>query len=138
MKKLILVVALTLSSLTFAQNRKGSEMTPEQQAEIQTKRLTLDLDLNSNQQKEVKAIILEQAKKREALKTEMKAKREKGEKLSADERYEKQSDRLDDQIEFKAKMKEEFGTNRDPNKLISLVNYLEKIVQERALKNSAN
>lgn len=63
MKKLILVVALTLSSLTFAQNRKGSEMTPEQQAEIQTKRLTLDLDLNSNQQKEVKAIILEQAKK---------------------------------------------------------------------------
>lgn len=105
MKKLILVVALTLSSLTFAQNRKGSEMTPEQQAEIQTKRLTLDLDLNSNQQKEVKAIILEQAKKREALKAEIKAKREKGEKLSADERYEKQSDRLDDQIEFKVKMK---------------------------------
>lgn len=105
MKNLILVIALTLSSLTFAQNRKGSEMTPEQQAEIQTKRLTLDLDLNSNQQKEVKAIILEQAKKREALKVEMKAKREKGEKLSADERYEKQSDRLDDQIEFKAKLK---------------------------------
>lgn len=35
----------------------------------------------------------------------MNAKREKGEKLSADERYEKQSDRLDDQIEFKVKMK---------------------------------
>jgi protein CpxP len=105
MKNLILVIALTLSSLTFAQNRNGSEMSPEQQAEIQTKRLTLDLDLNSNQQKEVKAIILEQAKKREALKVEMKAKREKGEKLSADERYEKQSDRLDDQIEFKAKLK---------------------------------
>lgn len=105
MKKIILVIALSLSSLTFAQNRNGSEMSPEQQAEIQTKRLTLDLDLNSNQQKEVKAIILEQAKKREALKVEMKAKREKGEKLSADERYEKQSDRLDDQIEFKAKLK---------------------------------
>jgi hypothetical protein len=105
MKNLILVIALTLSSLTFAQNRNGSEMSPEQQAEIQTKRLTLDLDLNSNQQKEVKAIILEQAKKREALKVEMKAKREKGEQLSADERYEKQSDRLDDQIEFKAKLK---------------------------------
>jgi hypothetical protein len=105
MKNLILVIALTLSSLTFAQNRNGSEMSPEQQAEIQTKRLTLDLDLNSNQQKEVKAIILEQAKKREALKVEMKAKREKGEKLSADERYEKQSDILDDQIEFKAKLK---------------------------------
>jgi hypothetical protein len=105
MKNLILVIALTLSSLTFAQNRKGSEMTPEQQAEIQTKRLTLELDLNSNQQKEVKAIILEQAKKREALKAEMKAKREKDEKLSTDERYEKQSDRLDNQIELKAKMK---------------------------------
>ncbi|MCL9769123.1 hypothetical protein NAT47_01705 [Flavobacterium sp. HXWNR69] len=105
MKKLILFVALILSSLTFAQNRKGGEMSPDQLAELQTKRLTFDLDLNSNQQKEVKAIILDQAKKREALKTEMKAKREKGESLSADERYEKQIERLDDQIELKAKLK---------------------------------
>ena len=105
MKKLILVVALTLSSLTFAQNRKGSEMTPEQQAEIQTKRLTLDLDLNSNQQKEVKTILLEQAKKREAKMAEMKAKREKGEKPSADERFEMKNEMLDNQIEMKAKMK---------------------------------
>ena len=105
MKKLILVIALTLSSLTFAQNRKGQEMSPEQQAEIQTKRMTLDLDLNSNQQKEVKSIFLEQAKKREALRAEMKAKRESGEKASADERYNKENEILEDQIALKAKMK---------------------------------
>ena len=56
MKKLILVIALTLSSLTFAQSRKSIEMTPEQVAELQTKKMTLDLDLTANQQKEVKAL----------------------------------------------------------------------------------
>jgi len=75
MKKLILVIALTLSSLTFAQSRKSIEMTPEQVAELQTKKMTLDLDLNANQQKEVKALLLEEAKKREAIKTEMKARK---------------------------------------------------------------
>ena len=40
--------------------------------------------------------------------------------------------------EFKVKMKEEFGANRNPDHLISLVYYLEKLIQERALKNSAN
>ena len=35
----------------------------------------------------------------------MKAKKEKDEKISSDERYEKQNDMLDNQIELKAKMK---------------------------------
>lgn len=68
MKKLILVIALTLSSLTFAQSRKSIEMTPEQVAELQTKKMTLDLDLTANQQKEVKALLLEEAKKERLLK----------------------------------------------------------------------
>ena len=67
--------------------------------------MTLDLDLDAQQQKEVKTILLEQAKKREAKMAEMKAKREKGEKPSADERFEMKNEMLDNQIEMKAKMK---------------------------------
>lgn len=107
MKKLILAIALVASTLTFAQDRKarGEKLTPEQQTELQVKRMTLELDLDAKQQKEIKAILLEQAKKREAKMAEMKVKREKGEKPSADEKFEMKSRMLDNQIENKAQMK---------------------------------
>ena len=80
MKKLILAAVLVVSTLTFAQERgrKGEKLTPEQQTELQVKKMTLELDLDAKQQKEVKAILLENAKKRDAKMAEMKAKREKG------------------------------------------------------------
>lgn len=107
MKKLILVVTLVVSTLTFAQerSRKGEKLTPEQQTELQVKRMTLELNLDVKQQQELKVILLEQAQKREVKITEMKAKREKGEKLSADERFEMKNNMLDNQIEHKAQMK---------------------------------
>ncbi len=107
MKKLILAAVLVVSTLTFAQERvqKGEKLTPEQQTELQVKKMTLDLDLDSKQQAELKTILLEQAKKREAKMTEMKAKKEKGEKPSADEKFEMKNKILDNQIEHKAQMK---------------------------------
>ena len=107
MKKMILAIALVATTLTFAQDRKqGREkLTPEQQTELQVKKMTLDLDLDAKQQKEVKAILLEQAQKRQIKMAEMKAKREKGEKPSADEKFAKKNNMLDNQIEHKAQMK---------------------------------
>ena len=107
MKKMILAIALVATTLTFAQDRKqGREkLTPEQQTELQVKKMTLDLDLDAKQQKEIKTILLEQAKKREAKMAEMKAKREKGEKPSADEKFAMKNEMLDNQIEHKAQMK---------------------------------
>ena len=107
MKKLILAIALVMTTLTFAQDRKqGREkLTPEQQSELHVKKMTLDLDLDAQQQKEVKTIFLEQAKKREAKMAEMKAKREKGEKPTADERFAMKNEMLDNQIAMKARMK---------------------------------
>ena len=107
MKKMILAIALVATTLTFAQDRKarGEKLTPEQQTELQVKRMTLELDLDAKQQKEIKTILLEQAKKREAKMAEMKAKREKGEKPSADEKFEMKNKMLDNQIENKAQMK---------------------------------
>ena len=107
MKKLILAAVLVVSTLTFAQERgrKGEKLTPEQQTELQVKKMTLELDLDAKQQKEVKAILLENAKKRDAKMAEMKAKREKGEKPSADEKFAIKNEMLDNQIEHKAQMK---------------------------------
>ena len=107
MKKMILAIALVATTLTFAQDRKarGEKLTPEQQTELQVKKMTLDLDLDAKQQKEIKTILLEQAKKREAKMAEMKAKREKGKKPSADEKFEMKNKMLDNQIENKAQMK---------------------------------
>ena len=107
MRKLILAIALVTTTLTFAQDRKTREekLTPEQQTELQVKKMTLDLDLDSKQQAELKTILLEQTKKRESKMAEMKARKEKGEKPTADERFEMKNEMLDNQIEMKAKMK---------------------------------
>jgi hypothetical protein len=100
-------MTLVMTTLTFAQDRReGREkLTPEQQTELQVKQMTLDLDLDDKQQKEIKTILLEQAKKRETKMAEMKAKREKGEKLTSDEKFAMKNEMLDNQIDLKAKMK---------------------------------
>lgn len=109
MKKLILALVLLTTSLSFAQDRKEQgkreQFTPEQQTELHVKRMTLNLDLDDKQQKEIKALLLEQAKKREAKKAEMMAKREKGEKPTSDEKFAMKSEMLDEQIAMKTKMK---------------------------------
>lgn len=107
MKKMILAIALVATTLTFAQDRKarGEKLTPEQQTELQVKRMTLELDLDEKQQKEIKTILVEQSKKRETKLAEMKAKKEKGEKPTADERFAMKNEMLDNQIAMKARMK---------------------------------
>ena len=107
MKKLILAIALVATTLTFAQDRKarGEKLTPEQQTELQVKRMTLELDLDEKQQKEIKTILVEQSKKRETKVAAMKAKKEKGEKPTADERFAMKNEMLDNQIAMKARMK---------------------------------
>ncbi len=107
MKKVILAMALVMTTLTFAQDRKerGEKLTPEQQTELHVKKMTLDLDLDDKQQKEIKSILVEQSKKRETKMAAMKAKREKGEKPTADEKFAMKNEMLDNQIEMKAKMK---------------------------------
>lgn len=107
MKKVFLILTLVLSLLTFAQEKKGAveKMSPEQQSILLVKKMTLSLDLNQKQQEEIKALLLERTQKKAAHQLAQKAKKEKGEKPTATEKFEKQSQLLDAQIEFKAKMK---------------------------------
>jgi hypothetical protein len=103
MKKLIVTIVLVISSLSFAQEK--SKLSPEQQTELQVKKMTLDLDLDTKQQNELKTILLEQNKKRATKIAELKDKKKQGVKLSANEKFEMKSKMLDEKIEHKARMK---------------------------------
>lgn len=107
MKKVFLILTLVLSLLTFGQEKKGAveKMSPEQQSILLVKKLTLSLDLSQKQQEEIKVLLLESAQKKAAHQLAQKEKKEKGEKPTATEKFEKQSQLLDAQIEFKTKMK---------------------------------
>ena len=92
MKKLFIVALLVVGMTSFAQERKAKperakmeQLTPEQRDQLQLKKMTLDLDLNASQQKEMSKIIAEQSAKREARMAERKATNDVAEKqLTAD------------------------------------------------------
>lgn len=111
MKKLILMTFLMAGMTIVAQPRnnkhQGNEIekfTPEQRSELQLKKLTLELDLNESQQKDIKAFIADKNAKMEAHKTAMKAMKEKGTKPTSDERFAMKSKMLDEQIATKKRM----------------------------------
>lgn len=118
MKKIILIaIALIgLQGLAQEQGKEGKrhhhrihkkmDLTAEQMATLQTKKMTLALDLNASQQSEIQALNLEKATKRKAMMAERQANKDKEEpkKLTSEERYNKQIAMLDARIAEKAKM----------------------------------
>ena len=111
MKKLFVLALLIVGTTIVAQerNRKhpGHEMeqfTPAQQSQLMLKKMTLELDLNDSQQKEMSTIISENMAKKEAHKAEMKAMKEKGTKPTNDERFAMMMKMLDEQIANKKRM----------------------------------
>jgi hypothetical protein len=109
MLRTIIFMALLTTSLVAAQpqgphgrsfdNQKEKplhDFTPEQIAQLQTKQLTLALDLTPSQQSSVNALQLKMAKNRDANGAQKKDGR-----LTSDERYSKMISHLDAQIEVK-------------------------------------
>ncbi|MFH6970650.1 hypothetical protein [Flavobacterium petrolei] len=113
MKKLFIVALLVVGMTSFAQERKArperakmEQMTPEQRNQLHLKKMTLELDLNASQQKEMSKIIGEQSTKREARMAERKANKDSVKKqLTSDELFAKKSQMLDEQIVMKERMK---------------------------------
>ena len=83
-------------------HNKMANLTPDQAAELSTKKLTLALDLSEAQQQQVKVLELERAKKNQ----EMRKLKESKKELTEKERFQYKSDRMDAQIALKAKMKD--------------------------------
>lgn len=121
MKKVLLIAVALITVNATAQDRKRErqqeqrkekterfkDFSPEEIATLQTKRMALQLDLTEAQQKEVKAIHLEQAKKRKAQMEAHKKMMEesKGIKPSKEERFNRMNNQLDNQLATKSKFK---------------------------------
>ena len=115
MKRLIIAALLIVGMTSFAQDKKETgkrndraemeKFTPEQRNQLMLKKMTLELDLNASQQKEMGKIIAENSAKREARMMEMKANKEAGKKLTSDELFARKNKMLDEQIVMKERMK---------------------------------
>lgn len=112
MKKVMMAVLLTIGMTAMAQEKAPEskkaameQFTPQQRNELRVKELTLKLGLNSSQQKDMGKLLAEQSTKMEAAKAERTANKGKNVKLTANERFAKRSQILDEQIAMKEKVK---------------------------------
>ena len=120
MKKVILLVALVAGFTAMAQKgergHKGDfkNMSTEQMATLQTKQMTLDLDLTAAQQSKIQALNLENATKRKAQMAKRKAQKDATErpKLTSDEQYAMRKERLDAAIAHKSELKKILSTEQ--------------------------
>lgn len=107
MKKLALAVIALIGLTVQAQEKKmeREKLTPEQRVELQVKKMTLDLDLNEKQQKEVKTLLTARHKKMEEARAKRQATKTENKKPTSEERFAIKSKMLDEQIAFKNDMK---------------------------------
>jgi len=111
MKKLVVIALLSLTISGFAQEKKKQmnderpKLTAQQQNDLHLKKLTLELDLSAQQQKEISEIIISQKEKREALKAEIKNNRADKKKLTNEEKIVLKNRVLDEKIAMKNQMK---------------------------------
>jgi len=114
MKKVLIICLVLAGTTMYAQppghkgdgpreerREKMSEFTPQQRAELKTKKMTLDLDLNTTQQAAIQKLNLQVEADREA------RKKNRGDKkaLTAAEKFEHASQRLDAEIAIKKQLK---------------------------------
>lgn len=117
MKTWILAMAMMMGFAMNAQsgNRKmdgnrpekehHNPFTPAQRAELRAKKLTLALDLNDKQQKEIEKLMLAGATERQQLMTQHKADREAGKKPTQDEHFAMMNRKLDAEIATKKELR---------------------------------
>jgi hypothetical protein len=108
MKKVILIIALVVGLSSFAQGRKGEgkeKKSPEEQVEMIMKKMTSELTLTEKQQGELRPILMEQAKTREAKMLEFKGQKEKGTKPTDEQIAQMKKNRIDEELAMKTKLK---------------------------------
>lgn len=113
MKKLIVAAILVVGMTAFAQVKKQPEaaakpmerLSVEQRSQLELKKLTLDLDLNAEQQLEMGKIITEHQAKREAKMKERDANKKANTKPTADQMFAMKNQMLDEEIATKEKVK---------------------------------
>lgn len=112
MKKILLLSLLSIVSFkSFSQNKKQlrtklESFSVEQIATLQTKKMTLRLDLNLKQQNEIFNVLLEEVKFKKTKRAEINERKSNSkEGLSSDEIFDMMNEKLDHQIALNNKMK---------------------------------
>ena len=116
MKKLIglsaIILLFSISLIAQGNNegkkrglKQGPEFTTEQMATLQSKKMTLKLDLNENQQKAVHKMMLKSAEERKQFREVNKQNRKDGIKPTSDEKFNRENMRLEKQMAHKNEMK---------------------------------
>lgn len=112
--KIFFMALATLSMLAMqAQSTENPDpirdkLSPEQRAVLHSKRLSLQLDLNASQQSQVQKLLAVRYKDAESKRGERQQARAEGKertRLTAEERFERQSQQLDNQMAFQSEMK---------------------------------
>jgi len=120
MKKIIVAVLLVCTIQMNAQDQDKSrmknerkeykkamnDMTPEQIAELRTKKMTLALDLSDAQQQQVFALNTRMAKDKKQKMKARKLAKENNKEFTSDERFAMMNERLDTKIAFKKDIKQ--------------------------------
>jgi len=105
----LLLVSISLQAQTQGQGRnehrkavheKMKELSPQQRAELKTKKMVLELDLTIEQQLEIQKLNLEIESARE----KMKPQKKKLEEISADDFFDRKSKMLDEKIAVKKRL----------------------------------
>ncbi len=110
MKYLFTILLAGMTLFTYAQKSNGKKMgqnnyTPQQMAELQTKKMTLALDLTPAQQSKVMALNQKMATERSARMQKFRSMRESGNTMTSEDRFKMQNEILDIQIKNQAEMK---------------------------------
>lgn len=117
MKKLVMILIAVATLQVSAQEQKKeirkqrtefkNPYTPEEMAQLQAKKMTLTLDLTDKQQKEMSALLLEQAKLRQSKKEAFAKSKKEGESktFTKEDHFKMANARLDQQIERQKKVK---------------------------------
>jgi hypothetical protein len=112
MKKLVIAILVMAGISAVAQDKDMmgkreamKNLTPEQVATLQTKKMTLVLGLNESQQAKMKSVLTADATTRKAKMEALEIRKEEGVKMTADEKFSIQNERLDHKIARKNEMK---------------------------------
>lgn len=110
MKYLLSFLLVSVSLITFAQKSEHAMMgmndfTPEQKAILQTKKMTLALELNDSQQSKILAINKKQAAEMKNKMAMHKSMKESGKKMTSDEKFNMMNKMLDAKITHQNEMK---------------------------------
>jgi hypothetical protein len=125
MKKIVIILIALVTLQVTAQEKKKElhkegqrermeSLTPEEIATLQTKKMTLHLDLTEEQQTKIQALHLDEAKMRKAKMEERKAMKESEETktFTKEDKVKMMNERLDHQIATKQKMKSILNTEQ--------------------------